>query len=305
MPTKKFRIIPLWIPCLAGLALLPASLSAQEKAQEDCLHVACNQYPWMKYFQRDGKKFGQDWDASIRAMQEAGLDGFEAMIRSPEQFETLKPHLEEYGIELRSIYHGCKMDTPETAEETYQRIMAIAEAGNPLGLEIIVVNMSEHDKSDQRLRCQAKALDRIGAALREKGMKLAVHFHTPELEHAAREFRHNLVGTDPQNVGLCFDTHWIYRGSDDSEVAVFDVMKLFGDRVVELHLRQSKDGIWTETFGPGDIDYVRLAEYFKEKGYHPHIVLEQAPEGETPKTMNAVEALGQSAEYVREIFGQD
>jgi inosose dehydratase len=304
MPTKNTWIISFAMMVIAGLTVQPANLPAQDEAKDDAPHIACNQYPWIKYFQRDGKKFGQDWDTSIKAMKEAGLDGFEAMIGSPEQFKQLKPYLEKYGIELRSIYHGCKMDTPETAEATYNRILAIAEAGKPLGLKIIVVNMSEHDKTDQRLRCQADALDRIGAALREKGMKLAVHFHTPELEHAAREFRHNLVGTDPENVGLCFDTHWIFRGSDNSEVAVFDVMKLFGDRVVELHLRQSKDGTWTETFGPGDIDYVRLAEYFKAKGYHPHIVLEQAPEGKTPHTMDAVEALRKSADYTRDIFSE-
>ena len=46
---------------------------------------------------------------------------------------------------------------------------------------------------------------------------------------------------------LCLDTHWIYRGAGNSNVALFDILKLYGDRVVSLHLRQSVGGVWSET----------------------------------------------------------
>jgi inosose dehydratase len=111
-----------------------------------------------------------------------------------------------------------------------------------------------------------------------------------------------MVGTDPACVTLCLDAHWIYRGSGNSQVALFDVLKLYGSRVTELHLRQSKDNIWTEMFGDGDIDYKRVAKYLLDIGVKPHIVLEQAVEAGSPKTTGSVEALRKSCQYARQIF---
>ena len=85
-------------------------------------------------------------------------------------------------------------------------------------------------------------------------MVLAYHNHDAEMREGAREFHHMLTGTDPANVKLCLDAHWIYRGSGNSQVALFDIVEIYVDRIVELHLRQSHDGIWSEVFGEGDIN---------------------------------------------------
>ncbi len=111
-----------------------------------------------------------------------------------------------------------------------------------------------------------------------------------------------MCGTDAKLVTLCLDAHWIYRGSGNSAVALFDVLKLYGPRITELHLRQSANGVWTEAFGEGDIDYALLAKRLKEIGVKPHLVLEQAVEAASPKTMNAVEAHRKGGEYARRVF---
>jgi inosose dehydratase len=111
-----------------------------------------------------------------------------------------------------------------------------------------------------------------------------------------------MVGTDPAYVTFCLDAHWIYRGAGNSEVALFDVLKLYGSRITELHLRQSKNNIWTETFGEGDIDYPALAKQLLDMGVRPHLVMEQAVETGTPKTMSTVEAFKKSSQYAREVF---
>lgn len=122
-------------------------------------------------------------------------------------------------------------------------------------------------------------------------MTLAYHNLYVELRHGAREFHHMLTATDPDCVKFCLDAHWVFRGCGNSQVALFDALSHYADRVVELHLRQSEKGIWTEAFSSkGDIDYDRLSGFLKKKGIRPHLVLEQAVEGETPKTINAVEA---------------
>src|SRR5262249_58729600 len=103
-------------------------------------------------------------------------------------------------------------------------------------------------------------LDKFGAELTKRGMTLAYHNHDAELRHAAREFHHMMLGTDAKKVSLCLDSHWVYRGSGNSQVALFDVVKLYGKRIVELHLRQSAKGAWTEAFGEGDVDHERLGQ---------------------------------------------
>jgi sugar phosphate isomerase/epimerase len=146
------------------------------------------------------------------------------------------------------------------------------------------------------------ALDKLGGKLRQMGLTLAYHNHDIELRNAAREFHHMMVGTNPENVTLCLDAHWIYRGAGNSQVALFDVLKLYGPRVTELHLRQSQNGVWTEVFGPGDIDYPRLADHLREIGIRPLLVLEQAIEAGSPHTTQPVEAFKESTEYTRKIF---
>ena len=111
-----------------------------------------------------------------------------------------------------------------------------------------------------------------------------------------------MLGTDPKNVTLCLDAHWVYRGSGNSQIALFDILNLYGPRVTELHLRQSRNGVWTEVFGPGDIDYPRLAGHLLKIGVKPLLVLEQAIEDGSPNTVKPVEAFTRSVQYARQVF---
>ena len=100
-----------------------------------------------------------------------------------------------------------------------------------------------------------------------------------------------LTGTDPANVKFCLDSHWIFRGCGDSQVALFDTVAHYHSRIVELHLRQSTNGIWSEAFAmDGDIDYARLFRLQAEKKHLPYLVLEQAVEAKSPNTLLVVEA---------------
>ena len=70
-------------------------------------------------------------------------------------------------------------------------------------------------------------------------------------------------------------------------VAVFNTLKMYGSRVVELHLRQSVNGIWAETFSAGDIDYVRFVSELERMKLRPHLVIEQCVEDKSPNTTSA------------------
>jgi inosose dehydratase len=197
---------------------------------------------------------------------------------------------------MPSVYVNSVVHRQEEVENSIKNVLAIADEVGRYGTKIMVTNPSpirwggDELKSDEQLIIQAAAMERLGAALREKGIALAYHTHAPEFLAGAREFHHVMLNTSPENVSFCFDVHWVFRGSVDSQVAVFDVLKLYGKRVVELHVRQSLNGIWTETFGEGDIDYTRLVKELKAMNVFPHIVIEQCVEAKTPHTMTGLEA---------------
>lgn len=276
------------------------------------LHVATNVYPWYTFYRRENRDFNADLDTGLGEVAAAGLNGFEPILNTAEDVDRLVPLLKKHGLELRSFYVNTVLHEAEAAEKSMAHVLTVAQkAHEVLGTQIVVTNPTpiswnredpNPGKNDAQLETQAKALDQLGAALRERGLQLAYHNHDMELRNAAREFHHMMLGTKPENMGLCLDAHWIYRGSGNSQVALFDVVKLYGSRVCELHLRQSKDGIWTEAFGEGDIDYPRLVRELKALGVRPLLVLEQAVEQGSANTMNAVEAHRRGAQYVRQLF---
>ncbi len=285
------------------------AVGASEPGKPDRLHVACNSYSWFVFYRRQGRNFYEHLDAGLKDLAESRLDGYEPGANNPQELDRLRPLLKKHGLEMRSLYVNSVLHEPEKAAQSIETVLTIADKAKTLGTKIIVTNPSPiawggpQNKDDEQLRTQAAAMNRLGRQLKEKGLTLAYHNHDIELRNAAREFHHMMVGTDPAYVTLCLDAHWVYRGAGNSQVALFDVVELYGPRIAELHLRQSKDGVWTETLCDGDIDYPALAERLLQIGVRPHIVLEQAVEKGTPRTMSPVEAFRKSSEYTREVFG--
>jgi len=293
-----------FIPCLA------ATLgSAAEVMSHQGLHVATNSYPWGTFAKRENQGFKLFSDEALEAVSSAGVQGYEGIFSSPEDFAGLGARLKAHGLEMRSLYVNSTLHDEGQGPESLVQVMKIASQAVELGCRIVVTNPSPirwggtQDKSDEQLRFQAVLLNDLGARLKKIGLTLAYHNHDVELRAGAREFHHMLTATDPANVKFCLDAHWIYRGCGNSQVALFDAVKHYGDRIVELHLRQSSGGVWNEVFtAEGDVDYARLSMWLKERGIRPHLVLEQAVEEGSPHTLDAVTAHRQGQENVRRLF---
>ncbi len=272
--------------------------------------ISCNQYTWFTFFKREGRDWSSDLDASLAEYVKSGFQAFEPSFTELKEVHTLAPLLKKHKLALPSFYVNSTLHRAEEAHKSIDSVLAIAEAAQPLGAKIVVTNPSPlrggslENKNDTELTEQARNLDRLGAALRKMGMTLSYHTHDIELRAGAREFHHMLLATDPANVTFCMDVHWVYRGSGNSELAVFDVLKLYGKRITELHLRQSKGGIWLETFQPeGDISYPRLVQELKKLGVTPHLVVEQCLEEKSPHILTTVEAHQRDLAAVKAAFG--
>jgi inosose dehydratase len=294
------------------LSILPAisftSLATSSAAAT--FPIACNDYNWITFYKRENKVWGGDaLEQNIAEVAKTGIKAFEPNMADKVMAMNYIAALKKHGIVMPSIYVGSILHEPEEIEKSIAKILEIADVVKTYGTKIIVTNPnpikwgSNQLKSDAQLQQQAAAMERLGSELRKRGLTLAYHTHDVELKAGAREFHHILLNTTPQNVSFCFDVHWVYRGTENSQAAVFDVLKLYGKRIVELHIRQSVNGIWAETFtAEGDIDYRRLVRELSTMKIRPHVVIEQCLEAKSPNTMNAVEAHTKDLEAVKEIF---
>ena len=272
------------------------------------VHLSCNLYTWFSYYRREGKDFYADMDAGLAQVKAAGLDGIEPALTSVEQVEEIAPLLDKYGLAMRSVYVNSKLHEAGEWEQSIEDVLKIASRCKALGSRIIVTNPSPlgwgsaENKTDEQLRVQARALDRLGAELRAMDLTLAYHTHDSEFRAGAREFHHMMLECDPENVTFCLDVHWIYRGAGHSNVALFDILKMYGERITELHIRQSSHNVWTEVMEDGDIDYRAVVSALAALGLKPQLVLEQAAEEGTPHTLTPLEAHRRSVAYAREVF---
>ncbi|WP_080240641.1 sugar phosphate isomerase/epimerase family protein [Spirosoma rigui] len=307
MATNRRHILAS-LAALGGASLLPNNALALSRPAGKRYPLSCNAYTWNTFYQRAQKRWMADPDASLTEYVKTGLTAYEPSFTHVDEVRKLAPFLKTYRLTMPSLYVNSTLHRTSDAQQSIEAVLAIADAAKPLGTRIIVTNPdpikwgSEDDKTDADLTRQAANLDRLGAELRRRGLILAYHTHAPEHRQAAREFHHMLLASDPRNVSLCLDAHWVYRGSGNSQVALFDVVRLYGKRIVEVHIRQSKQGIWQETFGDGDIDYRRLAGDLKAQGVQPLLVLEQCLEKGSPNTLDPITAHLQDISYAKEVF---
>ncbi|MFB3905099.1 MAG: sugar phosphate isomerase/epimerase family protein [Acidobacteriota bacterium] len=295
---------------LASVAVMAGASTAGGLAKDDSkrVHIASSEYSWTVFYTRAKRNFRDSLKSALGELRASGIDGLEPMVDSPADIDRLVPLLREHHLEMRSLYMNSVLHEAQKVDQSIQQILAVAGKARAAGTRIVVTNPSpirwgaQEDKNDEQLKVQARALEKLGQELKLLGLTLAYHNHDIEMRNGAREFHHMMVGTDPKLVTLCLDAHWIYRGSGNSELALSDIMRLYGRRVSEVHIRQSLAGIWSETLGDGDIDYRALAAKLRSLQVKPHLVVELALEKGTPHTMDPVAAHRQSIEYARRVF---
>jgi inosose dehydratase len=270
--------------------------------------ISSNVYNWFTFYKREGKDWGNDWDACIKEYTQCGLMAIEPSFSTLNDVKALLPVLDKYKISIPSVYANSVLHKKEEGKNSIETIISIAEVIKNHGTKILVTNPTpikwggDEVKTDAELSIQLTNLEDLGAQLKKLGITLAYHTHDTEMMGGAKEFHHMLQNTSKENVSFCFDVHWVFRGSQDSALAVYDVMKMYGDRIVELHLRQSINGVWSETFGPGDIDYTKIAMTLKKLQLKPHLVIEQCIEDRTIVNINVVEAHKRNLISVKKVF---
>ncbi|WP_404424114.1 sugar phosphate isomerase/epimerase family protein [Nibricoccus sp. IMCC34717] len=237
-----------------------------------------------------------------------GFESWEPFMNDPKDFTAVGEAIRKHGLRLDSFYANARLHEGDidAALDTLERQ---ARKAREFGATLLTTNPEPirwggtENKTDAQLRLQASALQRLGERLAPLGMRVAYHFHDPEFRCGAREVHHMLRHTDPKLMGICFDTHWAFRGAGDSQEALFDLLEMYGDRIVSFHLRQSQGGAWTEVFGEGDIDHRRWAAWVKKTGWSGPLLLEQSWENTTVRTgKDILTAQAEGLAYLKSLF---
>lgn len=265
--------------------------------------VGSQLYGWGQYYQREGKDLNAHLDEVFSALRDAGYDYAEGNLDTvtPANNAKLAEQMKAKGLKPLSLYTGGAFHVLGKASETAERIAVAAKVAAKAGFGIINVNADPIGrlKTEKELAIQAEALTELGTALKEIGMNLGIHHHTPELANQGQEFHSNFRQCPKSLVGFCYDVHWVYRGG----IAPQECLALYGDRIVSWHLRQSRKQIWWEDLDSGDIDYAAVAAYAKSHQVPAFYSVELALESGTAITRSVVENHARSRKFIRQVFG--
>jgi inosose dehydratase len=289
---------------VTATAFFPAGLRAQdEEAKKKVVGgmVGSQMYGWGQYYTREGKKLEEHLGEALSALRDAGYQYAEHNLGSPEQSAKFAEELKTRGMKPVSLYTGGALHDAAVADKTVKSLIDRAAGAKEAGFRIINCNPDAvgRVKTDAELNTQAKALQTLGTELRALGMQLGVHHHTPEFANKAKEFHSNFAGTEPKDVGFCYDVHWVFRGGVPPEEA----LEAYGSRIVSWHLRQSRAKIWWEDLAEGDVDYAAISAYAKKHHLPPLYTVELAIEAGTKITRTVVENHQRSRDFVKEVFG--
>ena len=262
-------------------------------------------YIFQQFAQRAKKPLGEVLGEVIPMAKAAGFHNVELnqAFFTPELRARATELLQANGLRMPSVYVGGVMHEAGGAAKTTELALEMAEICRPFGCTAVVNNPSPKaggaEKTEAELALQGELLNRLGASLKAKGFELRIHNHTPEMVSNAREFRSTLRTTDPAAVAICLDLDWVHQGGMDP----YALLREAGARVTEVHVRNSKDKLWLESFSEGDVDYRRIAAQMKQQKLQPLIVVELAWRDNTAVTRSLVENLTLGREYATKVFG--
>ncbi|MBI4893545.1 MAG: sugar phosphate isomerase/epimerase [Acidobacteria bacterium] len=285
------------------LASAATPLLLQAKKQKSPT-LQAGPYVWTQHFGRLGQKPQEHIPDICAGFAGAGYKDVElmSMFLTPELEDITVKALKDNKLQCSVVYNGGPLHTPDAARATIDSTVALAQRlQRRFALKAITINPNPigRAKTDDELKVQAGALNQLGQKLNALGLGQYLHQHAPEMADNAREWRAMLAQTDPKNLGVCLDVHWILRGKQD----VMTLTKEAGPRLGSLHLRNSVNGVWSEDFGDGDIDYRQVAAYLKSIKYSGYLSVELAYDKETKITRSLEESLKLSRLYTEKVFG--
>ncbi len=267
------------------------------------------------------------FDRMLDEMRRSGYDGTEISYHFSSDVEQLRTDLARRGLRAAATFHEVDLLDPGRHDAEIARVIPVADRLAALGSDVLI--LSDHT-SEPRLRVAgrvaldgrdglsepqwqalATGLNRIGALLRERGMRAVYHPHVGTYVETRPEIDRLCALTNPDLIGLCPDTgHLAYAGVDPLAVVAdyaprvwyvhlkdIDAVKLAQVRARHLDLAAAvKFGLFVP-LGEGMVDLDRMFAALRQSNYDGWVIVEQdAP-------ADPLAAATHSRAYLRDRFG--
>ena len=267
------------------------------------------------------------FEQCVSEMALAGFSGCEVGNKYPRDTAVLKKALELRGIAICNAWYSTFLTTApyeETEKGFIEHITFLKE----MGAKVVGVSEQGHsiqgtDKSifrdkyvmdDREWELLCTGLNKLGKVAKDMGIALTFHHHMGTVVQTAAEIDRMMENTDPELVGLLFDSgHLAYCGED-----YLAVLKKYAARTRHVHLKDIRPevvekvkaenlsflaGVRLGTFtvpGDGSIDFAPIFDILAETDYEGYVLVEAEQD---PAVANPLEYAIKARKYIAEKAG--
>lgn len=267
------------------------------------------------------------FEQCVSEMALAGFTGCEVGNKYPKDTAVLKKALELRGMQICNAWYSTFLTTKpyeETEKGFIQHITFLKE----MGAKVVGVSEQGHsiqgtDKSifrdkyvmnDEEWELLCTGLNKLGKVAKDVGIALTFHHHMGTVVQTAAEIDRMMENTDPELVGLLFDSgHLAYCGED-----YLEVLKKYAARTRHVHLKDIRPevvakvkaenlsflaGVRLGTFtvpGDGSLDFAPVFDILADTGYEGYVLVEAEQD---PAVANPLEYAMKARKYIAEKAG--
>lgn len=233
----------------------------------------------------------------------------------PTEPATLRAELDRRGLTMTGAFVPVRFADPAAHDEgearavrTARLLAAVARTDFPPFLVLSDDNTGDPVRtrhagrvtpdmalSNAQWRTFAEGVNRVARAVTEAtGLRAVFHHHCAGFVETPDEIAHLLALTDPQYVGLVFDTgHYAWGSGKPSAEVVMRGLERFWPRVRYVHLKDCapdvarraadegwdyhtavRHGVFCE-LGQGCVPFDRVVAWLEQHGYHGFVTVEQ------------------------------
>ena len=255
------------------------------------MKIACQGYTW----QMAGRRWVGRVDEILKAVQEAGYEGFETEFFMLGPFrkdpQRLAEKLERYGLRLAALaYVGTWIDK-ESRDHDIDAALRVIEYLRSFPDALLVLaggELEDRDDIAERFGMMCSAFNEIGKRGAASGVKVGCHPHSHGHSIFADEddYRRLLEMTDADTFGFVPDAGHIARTGLDP----VNVFNTYRSRIIHVHLKDYdyRSGRWA-AMGQGGIDFPALLADLRSSRFAGWIVVEEESAGSEQEPAKAAQ----------------
>jgi inosose dehydratase len=269
------------------------------------------------------------FEQCISEMALAGYTGSEIGNKYPRDIEVLKKALKLRNMNICNAWFSTFLLT-RPYEEVEAEIVKFADFLHALGAKVVGVSEQSysiqgrmeipvfeqrHILSDEEWKRLCEGLNKLGKAVKARGISLTFHHHMGTVVQSAADTDRLMQGTDPEYVSLLFDTgHFAYCGENPLEI-----VKKHGSRIKHVHLKDIRPfvvqrvktehlsflqgvrlGAFTVPGDGGGVDFAPVFQELDRIGYEGYMLVEAEQD---PAIANPLEYAIKARKFIRENTG--